>query len=117
MAAKKTTSKKAKKVEKVIARATIQDFDTIISPVITEKTMTLMQEQNKATFKVQPNANKTQVKIAFERIFNVKATDIKIINVLPQKTSRGGRYKGTIPGFKKAIITVAEGEALDLFKE
>lgn len=117
MAAKTTTTKKTKKVEKVISRATLQDFDTIIAPVITEKTMTLMQEQNKATFKVHPNANKVQIKLAFERIFNVKATDVKIINVLPQKTSRGGRYKGTVPGFKKAIITVAEGEALDLFKE
>lgn len=117
MAAKKTKSKKVKKVEKVMTRATIQDFDTIISPLITEKTMALMQEQNKATFKVHPNANRTQVKIAFERIFNVKATDIKIVNVMPQKTTRGGRYQGTIPGFKKAIITVAEGEALDLFKD
>jgi large subunit ribosomal protein L23 len=115
MAAKKKVE--TKKVEKRFAKATLQDFDTILRPVITEKTMALMQEKNQATFRVAPNANRTQVKLAFERVFGVKATEVRILNVLPKSTRRGGRYEGKISGYKKAIVTVATGEALDLFKE
>ena len=105
------------KETKVVAKATLTDFETIIEPVITEKTMSLMQEQNKVTLKVKGNANRAAVKKAFERLFGVKAIDVNIINVCSKETTRGGRYKGTISGFKKAIVTIAEGEALDLFKE
>jgi len=115
MAAKKKTE--VKKVESRFSKATIQDFETILRPVITEKTMALMQEKNQATFEVAPNANRTQVKLAFERVFGVKATEVRVLNVLPKNTRRGGRYEGKISGYKKAVVTVAEGEALDLFKE
>ena len=98
-------------------KATVHDFDVIIEPVITEKTMSLMQEQNKVTLKVNGKANRADVRKAFEKIFGVKVTNVNIINVLPTETTRGGRYKGTISGFKKAIVTVAEGQAIDLFKE
>lgn len=108
--AKKATAAKVNK-------ATIHDFDTIIEPVLTEKTMALMQEQNKVTVKVSAKANRAEVKKAFQNVFGVKVTEVNIINVRATATSRGGRYKGTIPGFKKAIVTVAEGEAIDLFKE
>ena len=108
--AKKATAAKVNK-------ATVHDFDTIIEPVLTEKTMALMQEQNKVTVKVSPKANRAEVKKAFQNVFGVKVTEVNIINVRATETSRGGRYKGTIPGFKKAIVTVAEGEAIDLFKE
>ena len=79
--------------------------------------MALMQEQNKVTVKVLANANRAEVKKAFEKVFGVKVTGVNIIKVRATETTRGGRYKGTIPGYKKAIVTVAEGEALDLFKE
>ena len=107
----------AKKNEKALSKATIHDFDVIIEPVITEKTMSLMQEQNKVTLKVSKKANRADVKKAFEAVFGVKALNVNIINVPSKETTRGGRYKGTISGFKKAIVTIAEGEALDLFKE
>ena len=107
----------AKKNDKVVAKATIHDFDVIIEPVITEKTMSLMQEQNKVTVKVSKKANRADVKKAFEKVFGVKALNVNIINVPSKETTRGGRYKGTISGFKKAIVTIAEGEAIDLFKE
>ena len=106
----------AKKAEK-LSKATIHDFDVIIEPVITEKTMSLMQEQNKVTLKVSKKANRADVKKAFEAVFGVKALNVNIINVPSKETTRGGRYKGTISGFKKAIVTIADGEALDLFKE
>jgi large subunit ribosomal protein L23 len=111
------TKKADVKDTKKLSKATVHDLDVIIEPVLTEKSMQLMQEQNKVTLKVRPTANKVEVKIAFERIFGVKVEDVNISNVRSTKTTRGGRYQGTIPGYKKAIVTVAEGEALDLFKE
>ncbi len=109
-------AKKAKSAAK-LSKATIHDFDIIVEPVLTEKSMALMQEQNKVTVKVSKTANRAEVKKAFQNIFGVKVEDVNIVNVRATSTTRGGRYKGTIPGFKKAIVTVAEGEAIDLFKE
>lgn len=98
-------------------KASVQDLDLIIEPIITEKTMSLMQEQNKVTLRVKGTANRAQVKKAFEAVFGVKAVNVNIINVQSKAKSRGGRYKGTVSGYKKAVVTLAEGEALDLFKE
>ena len=111
---------RAKKPEPKAAsfpKATERDFAVIVKPVITEKTMALMQNENKVTLKVLPDANKTEVKLAFERIFQVKVIDVKIANVKTKLTTRGTRYQGKISGYKKAIVTIAEGEAIDLFKE
>lgn len=105
------------KATKKVSKATIHDYEVIVSPVITEKTMSLMQEQNKVTVKVSPKANRAEVKKAFEAVFGVKVLNVNIVNVPSKSTTRGGRYKGTISGFKKAVVTIAEGEALDLFKE
>ncbi|MGM9813498.1 MAG: 50S ribosomal protein L23 [Candidatus Enteromonas sp.] len=114
----------AKKVETPVeetkatfAKPDIHDFDVVIAPVITEKTMALMQQQNKVTVKVAKSANKTEIKNAFEHLFQVKVVDVKVINQIAKTTTRGGRYKGTISGFKKAIVTLADGAAIDLFKE
>ena len=70
--------------KKVIAnkKASIHDFDIIVEPDITEKTMSLMQEQNKVTVRVSKTANRADVKKAFEKIFGVKVTNVNIINVL-----------------------------------
>ena len=111
---------RAKKPEPKAAsfpKATERDFAVIVKPIITEKTMALMQNENKVTLKVLPDANKTEVKLAFERIFQVKVIDVKIANVKTKLTTRGTRYQGKISGYKKAIVTIAEGEAIDLFKE
>lgn len=108
----------AKKSEAAVTRkASIHDYDVIIEPVITEKTMSLMQEQNKVTVRVPSKANRADIKKAFQAVFGVKVLNVNIVNVPSKETTRGGRYKGTISGFKKAIVTIAEGEALDLFKE
>ena len=69
------------------------------------------------TVKVSPKANRAEVKKDFEAVFGVKVLNVNIVNVPSKSTTRGGRYKGTISGFKKAVVTIAEGEALDLFKE
>ena len=106
-----------KVVAKAKNRASVHDFDVIIEPVITEKTMSLMQEQNKVTVRVTGKANRADVKKAFEKVFGVKVTQVNIVNVPAKETTRGGRYKGRISGFKKAVVTVKEGQAIDLFKE
>ncbi len=98
-------------------KATEKDFAVIVKPLITEKTMALMQNDNKVTVKVLDSANKTEIKLAFQRIFQVKVTDVKVLNQRAKSTTRGTRYQGSISGFKKAVVTVAEGEAIDLFKE
>ena len=98
-------------------KATEKDFNVIVKPLITEKTMSLMQNENKVTVKVLDSANKTEIKLAFERIFQVKVTDVKVLNQRAKETTRGTRYQGHISGFKKAVVTIADGEAIDLFKE
>ena len=116
--AKKTTKKaKVEQVEKRFANPTFKDFEVILRPVITEKSMTLMQEENKVTLRVKKDANRTEVKLAFERLYQVTVTDVRIVNVNAKSTTRGTRYKGSISGYKKAIVTIAKGEAIDLFKE
>lgn len=106
--------KKVEDVKKSVATA--KQFDTIIRPIITEKTMALMQDQNKVTVEVAAKTNKAEVRLAFAAVFGVKVQDVRILNVLP-KDKRVGRYSGQISGYRKAIVTLGEGEALDLFKE
>ena len=114
MAAKKKAEAPAKAS---FQKPTERDFAVIVKPLITEKSMDGMQNGNKVTVKVAPDANKTEVKLAFQRIFQVKVVDVRIVNVKPKATTRGTRYHGTIQGYKKAIVTIASGEAIDLFRE
>ena len=98
-------------------KATISDFDVIIEPLITEKSMSASQEHNKFTFVVKSTANKTQIKNAIHKIYNVNVTAVNLVNVPAKVTTRGSRYKGTISGFKKAIVTVKDGETINLFAD
>ncbi|MCR5491869.1 MAG: 50S ribosomal protein L23 [Bacilli bacterium] len=117
-AAKKAPAKKAEEApKKNFPKPTVHDFEVIDAPHITEKTMALMQNANKVTVKVHASANKIEIKNAFERVFQVKVVDVKVLNQRAKSTTRGGRYAGKISGFKKAVVTIADGEALDLFKE
>ncbi|MBO8427673.1 MAG: 50S ribosomal protein L23 [Firmicutes bacterium] len=100
-----------------VKKGTANDFDIIIEPLITEKSMTMSQENNKATFIVKSDANKIAIKKAIEHIYNVKVIGVQTSHAKSKTVTRGSRYKGTLPGYKKAIITLASGEAIDLFKE
>lgn len=93
------------------------DYEVILEPVITEKSMALLQNENKITVRVASSANKVEIKESFQRLYQVTVDDVKVVNVLAKSTTRGGRYQGTISGYKKAILTIHEGEAIDLFKE
>jgi len=115
MAAKKKTAEQAVEERKFAAPA-IESFDIIIAPIVTEKTMKMQQEENKITLKVAKNANKAQIKIAVEQIFNVKVDDVNIINVLP-RAKRVGRYEGKVSGYKKAIVKVNAADKINVVNE
>ncbi len=87
--------------------------DVLIAPVVSEKSYGLL-DQNKYTFVVRPDANKTEIKIAVEEIFGVKVTAVNTIN--RQGKRRRTRYGwGQRPNIKRAIVSVAEGERIDIF--
>jgi large subunit ribosomal protein L23 len=87
-------------------------YDTIISPVVTEKS-TNLSEQNKIVFKVPYTANKKNLKKNLEKIFKVNVTKINIINKKTRdKSTRGKKVK--VLGYKKAIITLKKGQSIDL---
>ncbi len=87
--------------------------DVIKAPIVTEKTATLSQNGNIVTFSVDPKANKTQIKQAVEKIFDVKVESVNTINVKPKK-KRVGRYAGKTKKVKKAIIKLKEGSSIEL---
>lgn len=84
----------------------------IIAPVITEKSMTVRQE-NVYTFKVVKDATKDEIKKAVEDAFNVKVTNVNTLNT-KAKRRRVGKYAGTTKAYKKAIVTLADGSSIDL---
>ncbi|MFJ8002505.1 50S ribosomal protein L23 [Streptomyces sp. NPDC096310] len=87
--------------------------DILVKPVVSEKSYALLDE-NKYTFIVAPTANKTQIKQAVEAVFSVKVAGVNTIN-------RQGKRKRTRTGFgkrantKRAIVTLAEGDRIDIF--
>ncbi len=89
--------------------------DIIIRPVLTEKSTQLREAQNKYCFAIRQNANKSEVKRAVEETLNVKVKDVRIVNVLG-KEKRLGRFVGKRPDWKKAIVTLKEGEKIPLFE-
>ena len=90
--------------------------DIIIRPIVTEKTMSAQETDNKVTFEVAKGANKTAVKLAVEEIFNVKVEKVNILNT-PIKTKRMGRYSGTVGGVRKAVVKLADGYSINLYNE
>ena len=87
-------------------------YDKILSPLVTEKS-TNLSEQNKIIFKVPSKANKKNIKNNIEKIFKVNVTKVNIINKQSRtKLTRGRKVK--VSGFKKAIITLKKGQTIDL---
>ncbi|MFD1859626.1 50S ribosomal protein L23 [Aeromicrobium phragmitis] len=87
--------------------------DVIIAPVVSEKSYNLLDD-NKYTFVVHPDANKTQIKIAVEEIFGVKVTSVNTIN-RKGKTRRTRNGIGKRKDVKRAIVSVAPGQSIDIF--
>ncbi len=90
--------------------------DIIIRPIITEKSMKLMETDNKVTFEVKKGCNKTEVRQAVEKIFGVKVEKVNILNTKP-KTKRVGKFVGKTSAVRKAIVKIAAGQDINLFGE
>ena len=86
--------------------------DIIKAPIITEKSSTLAQN-NTYVFSVDVKANKTQIKEAIEKVFNVSVENVNIVNVKPKK-KRVGRYAGKTNRVKKAIVKLKKGSSIEL---
>ncbi|MGJ3507598.1 50S ribosomal protein L23 [Enemella sp. A6] len=87
--------------------------DILLAPVVSEKSYGLLDE-GKYTFLVAPDANKTEIKIAVEQVFDVKVTSVNTAN-RPGKRRRTRFGTGRRPDTKRAIVTVADGQSIDIF--
>jgi large subunit ribosomal protein L23 len=87
-------------------------YDVIVSPVITEKA-TALSEHNKVVFRVRKDATKPQIKAAVEKLFDVKVTSVNTL-VRKGKTKRFRGTVGTQSDVKRAIVTLAEGQSIDI---
>lgn len=90
----------------------LRHYDIIVSPVITEKS-TMVSESNQVVFNVAPKATKPEIKAAVEALFGVK---VKAVNTLVRK-GKEKRFKGIVgrqSDIKKAVVTLAEGQSIDL---
>ena len=86
----------------------------LLAPVVSEKSYSLIAE-HKYSFKVHPQAHRTQIRQAVEALFDVKVLDVNLVKV-PAKPKRRGAFRGTRPGWKKAIVQVREGDKIDIFE-
>jgi large subunit ribosomal protein L23 len=89
--------------------------DVIKRPLITEKSNILKGISNSVLFAVDSRANKKEVREAVEKHFKVKVVDVRTMNVAG-KTKRRGRTQGLRPGWKKAIVTLKEGDKIEFFE-
>ncbi len=92
--------------------ATDRLHQVIIGPVISEKSTRVAEKANTAVFKVLSDAEKPEIKLAVERLFNVKVEGVRTLNV-KGKNKRFGRFEGKRSDWKKAYVTLAEGQEID----
>lgn len=90
----------------------------MIKPIVTEKATALSEKLNRYTFCVSPNANKYQIKSLIEDLYGVKVTSVNTMNYEgknKQRYTKAGIIRGKKPAFKKAVVTLAEGETIDFY--
>ena len=87
----------------------------IVRPLITEQSAEMREAFNQYQFQVAPEANKLEVKSAVEQYFGVKVVQVRTMNYRG-KIKRMGRFSGKRADWKKAVVTLAEGETIDLFE-
>jgi large subunit ribosomal protein L23 len=89
--------------------------ETIVTPIVTEQTSGSYQDRGEYTFRVHPKATKTQIRIAIEQLFNVTVTGVWTSNHRG-KNRRVGQQVGRRPHWKKAIVTLKEGDSIEIFE-
>ncbi len=90
-------------------------YDVIRRPVITEKSNLLAEEANKYVFEVSSGANKIQIQEAVEGIFEVEVDKVNTLVVPPKRGRRGRKWYMRTKAWKKAIVTLAPGQKIELF--
>ncbi len=96
--------------------ATFNDFSILRRPVVTEKSYAAQGSANQYSFRVARHATRQQVKRAVETIFEVDVARVQMIN-MPGKPKRRGAHAGRRPGYRKAIVRLAEGQSLEVSEE
>jgi large subunit ribosomal protein L23 len=89
--------------------------EIVLQPLITEKGTQLKMASNQYLFQVDPGANKIEIKKAVEEIWDVHVTAVRTIR-LQGKKKRMGRFEGRRPDWKKAVVTLRQGETIELFE-
>lgn len=89
-------------------------YDVILAPVVSEKSYDLIENHNTYTFEVDPRSNKGQIKYAVESVFGVKVLRVNTMN-RKGKVKRTGYKLGKRKDIKRAVVTLAEGDSIDLF--
>ena len=87
--------------------------EILLAPVVSEKSYSLIEDR-KYSFKVHPDAHRTQIRQAVEELFEVHVEAVNVSKV-PSKPKRRGTSKGRKPGWKKAIVQIREGETIEIF--
>ena len=88
--------------------------EVLLAPVVSEKSYSLIEDR-KYTFKVHPDAHKTQIRQAVEQLFDVHVQSVRVLKV-QAKPKRRGLARGIRPGWKKAIVQLREGETIEIFQ-
>ena len=93
-------------------------MDIMIKPIVTEKANAISEKNNRYSFSVSPDANKYQIKEMVEKLYDVKVTGVSTMNYDGKKKMRytkRGIQRGKVAAFKKAVVTVAEGQTIDFY--
>ena len=87
----------------------------ILQPLLTEKSTKMTEETNTVAFKVSLRTNKIEIKKAVQKMFDVHVRDVRTM-IVRGKTKRMGRFEGKRPNWKKALVTLKEGETIDFLE-
>lgn len=94
--------------------------DILIKPLITEKAENLSEKLNQFTFLVDRRSNKIEIRKAIEKMYNVQVSAVNT-SIMPSKTrnrnTKAGFIRGSVSAYKKAVVTLAKGETIDLYGE
>jgi len=88
--------------------------EVLLAPVVTEKAYGMVDER-KYSFRVHPDAHKTQIRQAVEQLFRVKVERVNVSMVQP-KPKRRGMHRGKKPGWKKAVVQLRQGDTIEIFE-
>jgi large subunit ribosomal protein L23 len=97
-----------------VTSVTVDATQVILAPVVSEKSYGQMSDAT-YTFKVHPNAHKTQIRQAIEELFGVHVVEVRTVTV-KGKPKRRGFFRGTRPGYKKALVKLRSGDSIQLFE-